>query len=69
VGQIRNAYRILVGKRERKGPTVRSMYRSEGNIKTDIKVMVCKDVDWVHLTQNKAHWSAVTNKLMNLRVS
>jgi hypothetical protein len=37
MGEKRNAYRILVGKPERKGPLGRSRYRWEDIIKIDLK--------------------------------
>jgi hypothetical protein len=26
------------------------------------------DIDWIHLTQDKDHWLALVNTVMNLRV-
>jgi hypothetical protein len=37
IGEIRNVYKILVGKPERKGPLGRTKSRFEGNIKMDLR--------------------------------
>jgi hypothetical protein len=43
-GQMRNAYRMLVGKPERKKPLERHSSRWEDNIKMDLKEMEWKIV-------------------------
>jgi hypothetical protein len=47
VGELRNAYRVLVGKREGKGPLGRSRRRWEDNIKMDLGEIKWEDVDWI----------------------
>jgi hypothetical protein len=32
-----------------------------------LRVIVCEDVDWNHVTQDKVLWWAVVNTVMNLR--
>jgi hypothetical protein len=47
-----NAYKVLVGKSEGKGPSGRPRHRSEGNIKMDIKKIRWKGVDCIHVVQH-----------------
>jgi hypothetical protein len=41
MGEIRNAYTILVGKREGRRPTEIPRHRLENNIKTNLQEIVC----------------------------
>jgi hypothetical protein len=38
------------------------------NIKLDLGEMGWDDVDWVDLAQDRDHWRALVNTVMNLRV-
>jgi hypothetical protein len=51
--QIRNVYKILVGKLKRKRPLGRPRCRWEGNIKMDLKEIGWGSVDWIHLVQGR----------------
>jgi hypothetical protein len=51
VGQMRNAYKILVGKPGRKRSLGRHRSRWKDNIRTDLREMGREIVDWMHLTQ------------------
>jgi hypothetical protein len=68
IGEMRNAYKILVGKPEWKRPLKRPGYRWEDNIKMDLRETGWEGVDWIHLAQDMDQWLAVANKVMNLRV-
>jgi hypothetical protein len=57
----RNAYRILVGKPERKRPLGRPRRRWMNNIKTDLRNIGWDGMDWIDLTQDR-------DQVMNLRV-
>jgi len=46
---VRNAYKIFVGKPERKKPLVRLMQRWEDNIRMDLRELWLEGVDWIHL--------------------
>jgi hypothetical protein len=50
---MRNAYKILMGKTEKKRPLVRLRSRWEDNIRIDIKGIGCESVDWIHLAQDR----------------
>jgi hypothetical protein len=68
VGEIRNAYKILVGRSGRKIPLGRPIRIWEDNIKTDLKEIRYGNVDWSYLTQNSDQWLAFVNTIMCLRV-
>jgi hypothetical protein len=53
MGKMRNAYKILVGKSERKGPLGRSFRKREDDVRVDLKEIGWKDVDWMHLAQDR----------------
>jgi len=68
VSQLRNAYRILVGKPERKRPLGRSRHCWEDNIRIDPREMGWEGVEWMHLAHDREQWRAVVNTVMNFRV-
>jgi hypothetical protein len=53
MGQVINAYKILVGTPEGKRPPGRSRRRREDNIKIDLMEIVLEGVDWIHLAQDR----------------
>jgi hypothetical protein len=67
-GEKRNAYRILVGKPERKRPLGRPTLRWENNIKMDLRGIGWGGMDWIDLAQDRDQWRALVNAVMNLRV-
>jgi hypothetical protein len=64
----RNAYRILVGKREGKRPVEILSRRWEDNIKICRRETGCGVMDWIHLAQDRDQRRAFVNAAMNLRV-
>jgi hypothetical protein len=60
----RNAYKILVGKRDGKRPLGRPKRRWVDNIKLDLR----DGMDWIELAQDSDQWRALVNRVMNLRV-
>ena len=66
--QSRNAYRVLVGKPEGKGPLRRPRRRWEDNIKMDLRVVGCDPRDWIALAEDRDEWRAYVRAVMNLRV-
>jgi hypothetical protein len=64
MGETRNVYRILVGKRERKRPLGRPRRRWVDNIKIDLRELGWDGMDWIELAQDKDHWRALVNTVM-----
>jgi len=64
----RGAYRVLVGKPERKRPLGRPRRRWEDNIKMNLQKVGCGAMDWIELAQDRDRWRALVNAVMNLRV-
>jgi len=65
---MRNAYSILVWKSERKRPLIRSWHRWEVNIRMDLREIVWEVVHWIHLVQDRDHWWAVVDMVVNFLV-
>jgi hypothetical protein len=70
MGEMRNAYRILVGKPEGKRPLGRPRRKWENNtcIKMDIRETGWSGMDWIDLAQDRDQWRALVNTVMNLTV-
>jgi len=56
MGEMRNAYNILVGKPEGKRPLRRTGHRWENNIRMDIREIGWKGVGWMYLAQDRNQW-------------
>jgi len=67
VRKERGAYKILVGKPERKRPLGKPKRKRENNIKTDLQD-VGWGMNWIDKAQDRDTWPAVVNGAMNLRV-
>jgi hypothetical protein len=65
-GDRRGAYRVLVGRPEKKRPlgTLRRIW--EDNIKMDLQE-VGWGMDWIDLAQDRDWWRTLVNAVMNLR--
>jgi hypothetical protein len=61
MGEKRNAYRLLVGKR----PLGRPRCRWVDNNRMDIGEVGWSDVDWIGLAQDRNRWRAVVNSVLN----
>jgi len=57
-----------VGKSGGKKPLGRSRLRWDDNIKMGLQEVVCGDMDWIDLAQDRDRWRALVNAVMNLRV-
>jgi hypothetical protein len=68
MGEMRNACKTLVGKPEDKSPLGRPRHRWKGNIRIDLREIGWEVVDWMHLVQDRDHWQALVNMVMNLQV-
>jgi hypothetical protein len=58
---------LSCGKLEGKKQHGWSGNRWEGNIRINLKVTVCGDLDIIHLAQDGVQWRAVVNMVMKLR--
>jgi hypothetical protein len=68
MGEVRGAYKILVGRPEGRRPLERPRHRWEDNIKMDLREIGFWDVDWIHWAQDRDRWRALVNMVMNLQV-
>jgi hypothetical protein len=68
MGEKRNAYRILVGKAERKRPLGRPRCRSIDNIRMYLGEIGWDSVDWIDMAQDRDQWWDLLNTVLNLRV-
>jgi hypothetical protein len=68
MGEMRNVYRLLVGKPEGKRPLGRPRCRWVDNIKINLLEIGWGGVDWTGLAQDRDKWRALENAVMNLRV-
>jgi hypothetical protein len=59
----RNAYRLLVGKPERK------RRRWVDNSKMDFREIGWDGIEWIDLAQDREKWRALVNAVINLQVS
>jgi hypothetical protein len=66
--EMRNVYKILVGKSQGKRPLGRLNHRWEGNILMDLRETEWEGVDRIHLAQDRDQWQALVNMVMNLWV-
>jgi hypothetical protein len=65
--EVRNAYKVLVGKPEVKRPLGRTRRRWE-DIGMTLREIGWEGVDWMHLPQDRDRWRALLNMVMNLRI-
>jgi hypothetical protein len=70
MGEGRNVYRVLVGMPEGESSLERPRYRWEDRIKMDLRDIGWGGgvVEWIHMAQDRYHWWAVVNVVMNLLV-
>ena len=57
-----------MGKSGGKKPLGRSRLRWDDNIKMGLQEVVCGDMDWIDLAQDRDRWRALVNAAINLRV-
>jgi hypothetical protein len=68
MGDMRNVYKILVGRPEGKRPLGRHRHRWEDNIKMDLRETGIDGANWIQLAQGRVQLRAFVNTVMNLRV-
>jgi hypothetical protein len=58
----------MMGKPEGKRPLGRPRRRWVDKIKMDLREIDWDGVDWIDMTQDRDHWRALVNTVLNLRV-
>jgi hypothetical protein len=66
MGEMINAYKILVGKPDEMRPLRRPRCRWELNFKMNLREIGLEGVDWFNLAQDRDRWRALVNTVMNL---
>jgi len=56
MGEMRNAYKILVRRYQGKSPLRRPTRRYEDNVEMNLRGTECKDVKWIKLAENRFQW-------------
>jgi hypothetical protein len=65
MGEMGNAYKVLVRKSVGKGPLGRPKRIWENNIRKDLRETGWEGVDWVHLAQDREQWQDLVNTVTN----
>jgi hypothetical protein len=68
MGEKRNAFRLLVGRPEGKGPLGRPRRMLVDNIRMDLGEVGWGVVDWIGLAKDRNRWRALVNSVLNLWV-
>jgi hypothetical protein len=68
MGEVRGAYRILVGRPEGTISFGRPRCRWEDNIKMDLQEVGWEAMDWIDMAKVRDRWRALVSAVMNLRV-
>jgi hypothetical protein len=63
IGEMRNAYKIYVGKPKRKRPLGRNRRRWEDNSELDLRRRRCEGSAWNELARDRDKWLAFVNKI------
>jgi hypothetical protein len=64
MGEKSNAYKLLVGKTERKRPLGRPRRRWVDNVRMDLGEVGWGDMDWIGLAQDRNRWRALVNSVV-----
>jgi len=67
IGERRDVFRVLEGKREGKRPLGRPRRRWEDNIKMDFQEVGFGATSWIELVQDTESWPELVNAVMNIR--
>jgi hypothetical protein len=66
MGEGRGVHRSLVGRPESKRLLVRPKRRWEDNIKLDLREIGIGGENWIQLSEDRVHWRACVNTVMNI---
>jgi hypothetical protein len=66
MGSMRIVYNISVGKLKRRRPQERSRLRCKNIIRMYLREIGKEGVDWINVAQDRNHWLAIVNTVMNL---
>jgi hypothetical protein len=69
IGEMRNSYRVLMGKSEEKKPLGRPRRRRLDNNEMDVRQIGWGVIDWIHMAQDREERRALVNTEMDLQVS
>ena len=67
--EVRNAFKILIGKPTGKRPLGRPRHRWEDNIRMDLEEIGINAGNWVGSAQDRYYWRALVNAALNFLVS
>jgi hypothetical protein len=68
MGELSNAYKILVGNSEGKRPLGRTRHRWEDNIEMDLREIGWDVMDWIDLARDRDRWRNLVNTVINIGV-
>ena len=68
MGEVREVYRVLVGKPEGRRPLARPRRRWVDNIRMGLQEVGCGYMDWIGLAQDRDRWRTLVSAVMSLRV-
>ena len=68
MGEVREMYRVMLGKPERRRPLGRRRRRWVDNHRTDLQEVGCGYMDGIGLDQDRDRWRTLVSAVMNLRV-
>jgi hypothetical protein len=63
---MKNRYKTLIGKPERKARLHRPWSRSGDNIKMNLEEIRCEGVDVIQLAQNSVQWRALVSTVISV---
>jgi hypothetical protein len=66
VGEMKNSYRIFIGKPKGRRPVGRSRCIRESNIKMEHKNIGCEGMNWIHFVQGRGGLLVSVNMVKNL---
>jgi hypothetical protein len=69
MGEMRNAYSIVIGKPEGKDHSGKRRRKLEDNIRMDLREIEWEGMDLMHMAQDVDQWRALVNTVMNFLVS